>query len=201
MDKISLIENLKKRGFSKQVIEAFEKVKREDFVPDKLVPFCYDDIPMHLEDGSTVSQPSTIAFMLDQLDLKQNNSVLEIGSGSGYVLSLISEIIKNGKVLGLERNQNLAIKSKKSLSKDSNIQIFNRDGYRGLPQFAPYDRIIVSASYPEIPYFLLSQLKESGIIVAPVKQSIMQIKKENGNIIEKTYPGFVFVPMVEGELL
>src|SRR3989344_4315142 len=195
-EKDVLLEGLKKRGFDSKVIDAFSRVKRENFVPDRLIGYEYEDISLPLAEGSTISQPSTIAFMLNLLDLHQGQKVLEIGSGSGYTLALISEIIKNGKIYGLEKVQSLAIKSKKLLSKDSNIEVINRDGYEGLMLYGPYDRIIASAAYDKKPYHLLEQLKDSGILVAPVHQMIIQMKKEKGILYEKEFPGFVFVPMI-----
>ena len=126
--KEKLIDSLKKKGFSSLIINAFEKVTREEFLPDNVAAYAYDDIALPIEDGSTISQPSTIAFMLSLLDPKQNQKVLEIGSGSGYALALISEIIKNGKIYGLEINQRLAVKSKKTLSSNSLVEILNRSG-------------------------------------------------------------------------
>lgn len=201
MEKEILIENLKKQGYSDAIILAFDKVKREEFVPQFLIGYSYDDIALPIEEGSTISQPSTIAFILNLLDLHQNQKIMEIGSGSGYVLALISEIIKNGKVCGLEINQKLAIKSKSILSKNSNIDIITKSGEQGLPDLAPFDRILISASAPDmrIPYNLLDQLADPGIMVVPVKQSIFQIKKENGKITKKEFPGFLFVPIQSSE--
>src|SRR3989344_8725032 len=105
----SLIKVLKEKGFSGNIISAFEKVKRESFIPEQFSAYAYDDMALALDDGSTISQPSTIAFMLNLLDLKQNQKILEIGSGSGYALSLISNIIKNGEVYGMELNRGLSI--------------------------------------------------------------------------------------------
>jgi len=198
MDNSRLIELLRVKGFPEQIINAFAKVKRENFVPENLVAYSYEDMALPLEDGSTISQPSTIAFMLSLLELKQGQKILEIGSGSGYVLALISEIIKEGKIYGVEIIQRLAIKSKNLLQKDSNIEILNKDASKGLPEFAPYDRILISASCPEIPYFLINQLKPNGIIVAAVKQSIVQIKREGNNFTVKEFPGFSFVPLIGG---
>jgi len=199
MTKSELIKSLKKKGFPDKIISAFEKVKREKFVPENLQAYAYEDIALPIEDGSSISQPYTVAFMLDLLDLKQGQKILEIGSGSGYALALISEIIKSGKIYGIEINKRLAIKSKKALAKDSNIEIISRSGFSGLPQFAPYDRILISASAPQIPRNLYSQLKDPGIIVAAVKQSIYKITKQNGNIEEKEFPGFAFVPLQNPE--
>lgn len=199
MIKDNLLSGLKQKGFSEEIINAFAKVRREDFVPENLAPYSYEDIPLPIEVGSTISQPSTVAFMLNLLELKQGQKILEIGSGSGYTLALMSEIIKDGKIYGIELLERLAIKSKNLLAKDSNIEVINRSGLQGLPEFAPYDRILVSASCPNkdslAPF--LEQLKDLGILVAAVHQSIFQIKKENSVLTEKEFPGFVFVPLVK----
>ena len=195
-----LTESLKKKGYSESLISAFEKVKRENFVPEHLKSYAYEDIALPIESGSTISQPSTIAFMLSLLDLHYGQKVLEIGSGSGYVLSLISEIIKSGKIYGLEINKRLAIKSKELLSKDSNIEIFNKSGSLGFSSLAPFDRIIVSASFSDlrIPLSLSEQLSPNGILIAPVKSSIFKIiKNSDGKLIKEEFQGFVFVPFRE----
>jgi protein-L-isoaspartate(D-aspartate) O-methyltransferase len=201
MDKGALLNSLKKQGFSDEIISAFEKVKRETFVPNNLIGYSYDDVSLPVEQGSTLSQPSTIALMLKLLEPKQNQKILEIGSGSGYVLALISEIIKNGEIYGIEINKNLAIKSKSLLSNNSNIDIFSKSGEIGLSDFAPYDRIIVSASCPDmrIPFNLLEQLSDNGILVVPVKQSLFQIKKLDGKTEIKEFPGFSFVDLKTGD--
>ncbi len=199
MEKPELIESLKRKDFTEEIVRAFEKVKREDFVPQYLKAYAYEDMALPTEVGSTISQPQTIAFMLSLLNLKQNQKILEIGSGSGYVLALISEIIKNGKIYGLEINQSLAVKSKKLLANDSNINIINKSGFQGLPEFAPYDRILISASCNDIkiPLNFLQQLKDPGILVAPVQSSIFQITKSEGQIQKKEFKGFAFVPLRE----
>lgn len=195
MNKDELIASLQKKGFSHEILSAFEKVKREDFVPEHLVGYAYEDIALPVIEGSTLSQPSTIAFMLDLLEVKDNQNILEIGSGSGYVLALLAEINKSGKVYGIEIIKELAINSRKYLENKKNVEIIIRDGSQGLPEFAPYDRILISASCPEVPRHLLSQLKDDGILVAAVRQSIFQIRKKDSKTTEKEFPGFVFVPL------
>ena len=197
MEKEKLSDSLRRKGFSDAVVNAIAKVKREDFVPERLAAYAYEDIALPTEDGSTISQPSTIAFMLDKLELKQGQKVLEIGSGSGYVLALISEIIKDGKIYGIERLMSLAVSSKKILARDSNIEIIHRNGFSGLPEKGPFERILISASADKIPRHLYPQLKDPGIMVAAVKQSIFKIKKENGEVTEKEFPGFAFVPLIK----
>src|SRR3989344_3357586 len=197
MEKDLLLESLKKQGLSTEIISAFENVKREKFVPENMVGYAYSDLALPIESGASISQPSTVAFMLSLLELKPKQKVLEIGSGSGYALALISNIIKQGEVFGLELNKRLAIKSTNILFEDKNIKIFNREGSSGLPKSSPFDRIIISAACPDmrIPLNLMEQLNDPGIMVAAVKQSIVQLKKENGKLIQKEFPGFAFVQL------
>ena len=197
MDKKQLIESLKE-NFDEKIIKAFSRVKREDFVSKSLKELAYEDIPLPIGQGQTISQPYTIAFMLNLLDLKDNLDILEIGSGSGYVLALINEISKNSKIIGFERIKQLAENSKKVLKKYKNIKIINKNGFKGIPN-KKFDRILISASASKIPEHLYSQLNDNGIIVACVQNSIFQIKKNKNKIEIKEFPGFIFVPLVEGE--
>ena len=195
MNKDEFLALLKKKNVSDAVINAFDKIKREDFVPAHLVGYAYEDMALPVMEGSTLSQPSTVAFMLSLLEVSNGQKILEIGSGSGFVLALLAELNKTGKIYGLEIIKELAIRSKNYLANNKNVEIVIRDGSKGLQEFAPYDRILISASCPEVPRHLFSQLTEEGVMVAAVKQSIFQIKKANGQIIEKEFPGFAFVPL------
>jgi protein-L-isoaspartate(D-aspartate) O-methyltransferase len=197
VNKDELLASLRKKGFSEEIVTAFQKVKREDFVPQHLVGYAYEDMALPVMDGSTLSQPSTVAFMLNLLELKEDNKVLEIGSGSGYALALLSEIVTKGKVYGIEIIQELGVKSRDYLKDKQNVEILIRDGSKGLPEFAPFDRILISAASSGIPRHLLSQMSENSILVAAVKNSIFQIRKSEKGIIEKEFPGFAFVPLVE----
>lgn len=202
MNKQQLIERLRAIGFSPKILEAFSEVKREDFVPEELERDTYEDTALPIGHGQTISQPYTIAVMLSELDLNEGQKVLEVGSGSGYVLALISKIIgKKGKVFGLEIIGKLAKKSKEALENYSNIKVYNKNGFNGLPEEAPFDRILVSAAVREIPKKLLSQLKDNGILVAPkgpvFEQNIVVIQRQGDKFITKSeIPGFVFVPFV-----
>ncbi len=201
MDKQELIASLAKRGFSPKILEAFEKVKREDFVLQNMKSLAYADIALPIGFNQTISQPYTIAVMLSLLKLKQGQDVLEVGSGSGYVLALMSEIVgEAGKVFGVELVQKIADKSRNILKHYSDIELFNRDGRIGLPEKAPFDRILISAACMEIPEALTEQLKEGGILVAPIgelDQAISQFKKEDSSLnMLKEIPGFVFVRFV-----
>ncbi|MBS3075236.1 protein-L-isoaspartate(D-aspartate) O-methyltransferase [Candidatus Pacearchaeota archaeon] len=199
MNKQQLIQELKKEGFSDKILKAFETIKREDFIPEKFKEYAYENEPLPIEEGATISQPYTIAFMLNLLELKDNQKILEIGSGSGYVLALINEISKNSEIYGIERIKGLVESSKKILKDGKNIQIIQGDGSKGLKEKAPFDRILVSASADKIPESLFEQLSKNGILVLPVQNSIFQIKKINNQIIEKEFRGFVFVPLIEKE--
>src|SRR3989344_1192416 len=198
-----LLKDLKQHGFSKQILSAFEKIKREDFIPENLKERAYEDAALPLEFGQTISQPYTIATMLSLLELKPGFKVLEIGSGCGYVLALISKIVgKNGKVFGIEIIKSLFDSSRKNLKNYENVKIYAGDGKSGLSKYAPFDRILISAASDKIPKKLIGQLKEKGIIVAPLgnryEQSLMAFEKINRGLqLKKEIPGFIFVPLVD----
>lgn len=206
MNKAELLQRLKKMGFSKKIINAFSNVKREDFIPEEFWGQAYEDTALPIGHGQTISQPYTIAVMLSELDLKSGQNVLEVGSGSGYFLALISKIVgKKGRVFGLELVKDLAKKSEESLELGDykNVEVYARNGFNGFPEKAPFDRILVSAAVRNIPKALLKQLKEKGILVAPkgprFQQDIVVIQKQGDKFITKSeIPGFIFVPFVEG---
>lgn len=201
--KHKLLKSLSERGIQPKILEAFEKVERADFVSAELEKMAYEDIPLPIGKGQTTSQPYTIATMLSLLELKQGQRVLEAGSGSGYVLALISELVgEKGKAFGLEVLPELARKSRKSISGFQNLRVYNRNGMRGLKEQEPFDRILISAAVNEIPQNLLQQLKpKGGILVAPkgsrFEQELIVIQR-NDNVFEikKKIPGFLFVPFI-----
>lgn len=197
MNKTELLALLKNRGFSAQIVSAFEKVKREEFIPEHTMLYAYDDIAIPLEPGTTISQPSTIAFMLTLLNPQDKQKVLEIGSGTGYVLALLSELCPNSEMYGIEINKRFAVVSRKRLASKKNIHIIHRSGANGLPEKTPYDRILVSAAFSSMPYKLLSQLTDNGILVAPVQDKIVCIEKSGATYKETSYQGFAFVPLIE----
>jgi len=203
MNKTQLLESLRKKGFSKKIISAFEKVKRENFIPRQLNSRAYEDTALPIGHGQTISQPYTIAVMLSLLNLEKGQKVLEIGSGSGYVLALLSEILgKNGEVFGIELIKELAEKSINSLEQYKNIRVYIKNGASGLKEQAPFDRILISAGGESVPEKVLWQLKDKGILVAPVgpryEQSLIVIQRKKDKFItKKQIPGFVFVRFVE----
>ncbi len=203
MNREELLQYLKKHRFPEKIISAFTKVQRENFIKQDLQKFAYENIALPINDRETISQPSTIAHMLSLLKVHENQKVMEIGSGCGYVLALISEIIgERGKVFGVEISQKLAKKSRQILKNYKNVFVFNKNGEYGLEEEAPFDRILISAALEKIPDMVLSQLRESGIIVAPIGNPSMQVltsikKHENNFFVLEEIPGFIFVPFVD----
>lgn len=200
---MSLIDYWKKGKIisNKKVIEAFKKIDRRIFVPEELKEQAYDDIPLPIGFGATISQPTTIAIMTQALELKKGMKVLEIGTGSGYQSAIISSIIgRKGEVISIEIVPELASLAKKNLKKAgiTNVEVINADGSKGYEKEAPYDRIIITAASPEIPRHLLKQLKKKGIIVVPVgelfSQRMIKMKKNDKVKIEDLGP-FSFVPL------
>jgi len=190
---------------SKPIIDAFLKVRREEFFLENMKNLSYIDSAFPIGYGQTISQPSTIAAMLELLDAKPSQKVLEVGAGSGYVLALLSEIVgKNGRVIGIERVPELAKRANHTLKNlgYKNIDVVLSDGSKGLKNEAPFDRILVSAACPKVPDELIKQLAPGGRIVAPVGSRWMQqmqvIEKDlQGNTKSFFAPGyFVFVPLV-----
>jgi len=203
MNKMQLLQSLKEQGFSKEIIEAFSKVKRENFLSDRLREYAYEDNAFSIGEGQTISQPSTIAIMLSLLETKKGQKILEIGSGCGYVLALLSVLVgEKGRVYGIERIKQLADSSKNFLKKYRNIGVYNKNGIEGLQEKAPFDRIMISAGYDKIPAKLNSQLKENGLIVAPLGKThekfMMQFQKIKGKLVlKKEIASFAFVPLIE----
>lgn len=184
------------------VIEAMLKVPRHKFIEEALREMVYDDHPLPIGSGQTISQPYMVALMTQCLRLTGEEKVLEIGTGSGYQTAILAELSK--KVYTVERISALVERSKKILLEEmgyKNILIFARDGSYGLPEYAPFDRIMVTAAAPDLPPPLLEQLKEGGILVIPkgdrFAQTLLVVeKKEGGEISILNEGGCVFVPLI-----
>ena len=201
----ALVEGMKSSGAVKslEVENAFFAVHREFFVRQDLQNLAYADDALPLISGQTISQPSTIAAMLESLQAKAGQKVLEVGSGCGYVLALLSKIVgEKGKVFGVEILPELAELSKKNLQTAGikNVEVFCADGSKGLESKKPFDRILVSAACAFVPKALLEQLAENGMIVAPVGDRFTQqleiLQKMKGKILKSYAQGlYVFVPL------
>ncbi len=196
MDKKTLIRQLKTHNFSNRIISAFEKVDRKKFVPEEYRKSAYQDTALPIGKGQTISQPYTIAFMLTLLKLDDKQKILEVGSGSGYVLELLSNISKDSKIFGIETIKELAENSKEKLKHLDNVKVIHGNGSKGLKSKAPFNRILVSAAAQTIPQKLVNQLKFRGVLVVPVKNSIVSVEKTSGQNKIKEYKGFSFVPLV-----
>ncbi|MCS7215208.1 MAG: protein-L-isoaspartate(D-aspartate) O-methyltransferase [Thermodesulfovibrio sp.] len=183
-----------------RVIEAMRKIPRHFFVPENIMDDAYDDRALPIGHGQTISQPYIVAFMTESLELKGDEKVLEIGTGSGYQAAILSELTK--EVHTIERIEALAKEAEKRFEKlgIKNIKVYIRDGTEGLPQEAPFDRIIITAATPDIPEPLIKQLKEGGILVAPVgdrySQYLIKITKKGSQFERCTLIPVVFVPLI-----
>ena len=190
---------------SENIKKAFLSVHRENFVLSYEKEQAYLDTALPLIHNQTISQPSTIAIMLEMLNVEEGNKVLEIGLGSGYVAALLSKLAgKRGIVYAVERIKELVEFARKNLEKEKieNVKIFCRDGSLGLEEFAPFDRILISCAVPSLPKPLEKQLAENGIIVAPIGsrfyQFMTKFTKVKGKLIKEIYQltTFVFVPLI-----
>ena len=189
----------------KAVMNAFLSISREHFVPKQFTPHAYEDSPLPIICGKTISQPTTIALMTQALELKPGQTVLEIGAGSGYQAALLGHIVgPKGKIISTEVVPELVQFAKENIKKTNlkNICIVEEDGSQGFPAKAPFDRIIITAACPHhIPQTLLDQLKPEGILVGPVGdlhlQEVVKIKKLSNGLLKTSSLGeFRFLPLI-----
>jgi len=192
-------EQIVARGIGdKKVIETMLKVPRHLFLNKDQWDHAYDDSPLPIGNGQTISQPYIVALMTENLKLSGNEKVLEIGTGSGYQAAILAEIVKD--VYTVEIITSLYEGAKSKLLQYPNVMISNHDGYYGWEEFAPFDRIIVTAAPDHIPQPLVAQLKDGGIMIIPVgppgwNQILWKVTKENGNIITEKITDVMFVPL------
>jgi protein-L-isoaspartate(D-aspartate) O-methyltransferase len=199
-----LVNSIKRKGITdEQVLAALNTVPRHQFLDSSFLEFAYDDKPFPIGSGQTISQPYTVAFQSELLQIKPGMKVLEIGTGSGYQACVLAEM--GAKVYSVERQKKLYLKTKEFLKKLAyNVKLFYGDGGKGVSAFAPYDRILITAAAPEIPKALLDQLKVGGFLVVPVGggdvQTMLRITKlENGEFETEEFGAFRFVPMLENK--
>lgn len=194
-------EQLIARGLKDQrVIEAFQKVPREEFIPKSLAEAAYDDGPLPIGNDQTISQPYMVASMTELLNLKGEEKVLEVGTGSGYQAAILAELCH--KVYTIERVASLSESAQAKLLTlgYQNIEFVVGDGTLGYPEAAPYDGIIVTAACPTIPTTLIDQLAEGGRLVIPVGKRFLQtltlVEKKAGKVKIESLFGCVFVPLI-----
>ena len=184
---------------STTIIEAFRYIDRADFVLDPTISDIYEDYPLQIGYQQTISQPTTVAMMLEMLSPKEGDDILDIGSGSGWTTALLSFIVGDkGSVTGLERVDSLVKFGNNNLKKYrfKNNEILQAKDELGIVG-EKFDRILVSAAASEFPYSLVEQLKIGGKLVIPVKNSIYEItKKEDGEVEAVEHYGFRFVPLI-----
>ena len=201
-DKAAFIRLLQRRGIRDDaVLEAMAAVPREKFVGVHLLEFAYDDSPLPIEEGQTISQPYIVAFMTEALQLGPEDRVLEVGTGSGYAAAVLSRVA--AEVYSIERHAVLARQAAQRLKElhYDNVHVMCGDGTLGWPEHAPYDGIIVAAAAPVVPEKLLEQLAPGGRLVMPVGapgyQELTVVTRHGDHYERQTLGGVSFVPLVK----
>ena len=203
-EKNQLVEFWKENfHFREREVDAFKKVDRKEFIPKVMQAHAYEDIPLPLMRGKTISQPTTVMIMTAALELKEGDKVFELGTGSGYQSAIIAKIIgKKGKVISTEVMPELVQFAKENLAKAKmkNVSVYEEDGSKGMPSEAPFDKIIITAACKEFPDQLIDQLRIGGIIIGPVgsreEQTMVRGIKERDQALHLEFLGpFLFTPM------
>lgn len=196
-----LLDQLRNRGIkNEQILNAIDKLPRHFFLDSAFLHHAYEDKAFQIGAGQTISQPYTVAFQTELLQLFKGAKVLEVGTGSGYQTGVLH--LMGAKVFSIERQKELYDKTRILMDKlGVKARLFFGDGYKGLPTFAPFDRIIVTCGAPYIPEDLVTQLKPGGRLVIPVgeksQEMILLIKNTDGTIQTSNHGDFSFVPMLE----
>ena len=196
-----LVAILKNKGITKpEVLDAVMRIPRHYFMDSAFLSFAYADQAFPIGSGQTISQPYTVAFQTELLDLKPGMKILEIGTGSGYQTAVLTTM--GMKVFTVERQRNLYKTAVKILGDlHSTAKCFYGDGYKGLPAFGPFDRVLVTCGAPHVPPDLLPQMKTGGIMVLPIGEGESQVmtrlvKQPDGTMVTTTHGDFRFVPML-----
>lgn len=200
-----LVETVRSKGITdERVLNALDKIPRHFFLDSAFDEVAYEDKAFPIAEKQTISQPYTVAYQTQLLEVKVFDKVLEIGTGSAYQACVLAEL--GGQVFTIERQKKLFESNKKFeyLKRYVNIKFFYGDGYAGLPTYAPFDKILITAAAPDIPLKLIEQLKIGGVMVIPVGSGQVQtmkrlIKQPDGSIKEEVYDRFSFVPMLGGK--
>lgn len=198
-----VISQLRSRGVAdERMLSAMERVPRHEFAPERYREQAYQDHPLPIGEGQTISQPYIVALMLEALGLSSRDRVLEVGTGSGYVTALLAELA--AQVISIERHASLAESARALLQQlgYSNVRVVSGDGTRGFPEWSPYDAIIVSAAASEVPPALIAQLAEGGRMIIPVgsddAQQLRLIRIESGQPSIEFRELCRFVPLISG---
>ena len=201
----NLVQVLKDKGITDvHVLDAIGTVPRHVFLESMFVEFAYQDKAFPIGSGQTISQPFTVAMQSQLLNVTKGMKVLEIGTGSGYQACILAQM--GAKVFTIERQRNLYMKTNPFLAEfPYNIKTFLGDGNKGLPTFAPFDRVLITAAAPEIPQALVDQLKTGGIMVIPLndemdasKQIMLRLTKQpDGTMLREEFGDCRFVPMLK----
>lgn len=200
-----LIDTIKEKGITdERVLDAIMNIPRHFFLDTALDRIAYEDRAFPIQEGQTISQPYTVAYQTQLLDVEPYDKILEIGTGSAYQASVLAEMGAN--VFTIERQKKLFELNRDFIfrKKYPSIKFFYGDGFEGLPTYAPFDKILITAAAPFIPPKLIEQLKPEGKMVLPLNdeglQKMMRItKNEDGSYEEETFSNFSFVPMLKGK--
>lgn len=200
-----LTDGIRAKGITdEKILEAINNIPRHFFLDSAFDEVAYEDRAFPIGEGQTISQPYTVAYQTQLLQVKPFEKILEIGTGSGYQACVLAKL--GAQVYTIERQKKIVDSNKEFsyLKKFPNIKFFYGDGYEGLPTFAPFDKILITAAAPDIPKKLLDQLKPGGMMVLPVGSGeVQQMKRvtklDHGAIKEEVFDHFSFVPMVEGK--
>jgi protein-L-isoaspartate(D-aspartate) O-methyltransferase len=200
-----LVDLVKSKGITdERVLHAIERIPRHFFLDSAFDEVAYEDKAFPIAEKQTISQPYTVAYQTQLLEVKHFDKVLEIGTGSAYQACVLADM--GAQVYTIERQKKLFESNKvfAFLKKYPNIKFFYGDGYEGLPTFAPFDKILITAAAPDIPKKLIEQLKTGGMMVIPVGTGEVQvmkrfIKQQDGSLREEIYDRFSFVPMLTGK--
>ncbi|MFZ9386882.1 MAG: protein-L-isoaspartate(D-aspartate) O-methyltransferase [Chitinophagaceae bacterium] len=200
-----LVQGIQVKGITDdRVLDAVLEVPRHFFLDSAFDEVAYEDRAFPIGEGQTISQPYTVAYQSQLLDVKPFMKVLEIGTGSAYQAVVLAEM--GAQVYTIERQKKLFDSNREFdfLKKYPGIKFFYGDGYEGLPTYAPFDRVIITAAAPDLPLKLIDQLKPGGLMVIPLGAGDIQqmrriTKLENGSIREEVFDNFSFVPMIGGK--
>lgn len=197
-----LVDQIREKGIEDEaVLKAINKIPRHLFLDSSFLEFAYQDKPFPIGSGQTISQPYTVAFQTELCEIRPGHKVLEIGTGSGYQACVLEEL--GAKVFTIERQKKLYTRSKKFLAElGYKAKVFYGDGYKGLPAFAPFDRILITAGAPELPKGLTDQVKPGGMIIVPLGRGDIQVmvryvKEADGSLRKEDHGTFRFVPLLK----